>query len=148
MSLEVIKVEIKENEISFIRVVEGFRGIKETYNLADNVKISIDTDTFKKCPKCNSYCKDIIEDGLCENCFITKQEEEFFKRAMYKDNMDMNKVEEYKKQMNDYIKNSIDSLEHAMNIVECDDTLNDGQSEEAHKIYKKLSKVVKELEDI
>lgn len=53
----------------------------------------------------------------------------------------MNKVEYY-------IKCSIDSLEIAMNIIECSDDLNEGQNKEVSDLYKKISDAVKILEDI
>lgn len=54
----------------------------------------------------------------------------------------------YKKEMNEYIKSAIEYLEMALNVVECDDKFNDGQSEELNQIYDKVSNTIKSLEDI
>lgn len=57
-------------------------------------------------------------------------------------------VEECKEKIKNYTKYSIDSLEIAMNMIECNDELNDGQNEEMDSIYQKLSSAIKILEDI
>lgn len=57
-------------------------------------------------------------------------------------------VEECKEKIKNYTKYSIDSLEIAMNMIECSNDLNDGQNEEMDSIYQKLSSAIKILEDI
>lgn len=57
-------------------------------------------------------------------------------------------VEECKEKIRKYTTYSIDSLEIAMNKIECIDELNDGQNEEMDNIYQKLSSAIKILEDI
>lgn len=62
---------------------------------------------------------------------------------------DKKAVEEaHRKEMLEYIKSSIYYLEMAMNVVECDDNFNDGQSEKLNKMYDKTSEVIKTLENI
>ena len=46
----------------------------------------------------------------------------------------------HKQEMIAYIKNAVEYIEMAMNVVECDDEFNDGQSELLNAIYKDASK--------
>jgi len=52
--------------------------------------------------------------------------------------MDLEMV--HKQEMIAYIKNAVEYIEMAMNVVECDDEFNDGQSELLNAIYKDASK--------
>jgi len=54
----------------------------------------------------------------------------------------------HKEEMVHYIEQSIERLELAMNVVECDDSFNNGQSEMLNEIYDKLSAVTKLLDSI
>lgn len=56
--------------------------------------------------------------------------------------------EAHKQEMLEYIKSAIDYLEMALNVVECDDKFNNGQSQELSKVYDKTAKTLKILEDI
>jgi hypothetical protein len=56
--------------------------------------------------------------------------------------------EAHKQEMSEYIKSAIEYLEMALNVVECDDKFNDGQSEKLNQIYDKVSSTVKTLESI
>ncbi|MFQ8922578.1 MAG: hypothetical protein ACLR60_11840 [Clostridium paraputrificum] len=47
-----------------------------------------------------------------------------------------------------YVDNAIENLEYGMNIIECNDELNNGQNDEMDNIYQKLSSAIKILEDI
>lgn len=56
--------------------------------------------------------------------------------------------EALKQEMLEYIKSAIDYLEMALNVVECDDKFNNGQSQELNKIYDKTAETLKTLKDI
>ncbi|MGG7143566.1 hypothetical protein ACQPVP_08875 [Clostridium nigeriense] len=57
-------------------------------------------------------------------------------------------VEECKEKIRNYIRHSIDSLEIAMNLIECDDDLNNSEDKEIDNVYQKISSSIKILEDI
>lgn len=57
-------------------------------------------------------------------------------------------TEECKEKVKSYAKYSIDSLEIAMNVIECHDTLNNSENEEIDGIYNKLSEAIKVLREI
>ena len=56
--------------------------------------------------------------------------------------------EAHRLEMLEYAKSAIYYLELALNVIECDDRFNNGQSEMLNNIYDKSSKVIKELESL
>ena len=60
----------------------------------------------------------------------------------------INNEEVRKQEMLEYIKSAIHLLEKALNVVECDENFNNGQSYKLNKIYEKTTKKIKELENI
>lgn len=59
-----------------------------------------------------------------------------------------NQIEDKKRHIQEYCSSAAESIESAMNIVECDDTLNDHQNEEIAKLYEKLSSISKLLDEL
>lgn len=60
----------------------------------------------------------------------------------------MNIEEAHKQEMHEWIKQAVEYLEMAMNVVECDNNFNEGQSETLDKIYHVTAKAIKSLESI
>jgi hypothetical protein len=60
-------------------------------------------------------------------------------------NNEENKV---KQEIDGYIDLVIDSLEKAMNVIECDERFNDGQSENLNKVYDKIRVQIIKLKSI
>lgn len=56
--------------------------------------------------------------------------------------------EAHMQEMTEYIKSAVEYLEMAMNVVECDDDFNKGQSEKLNKIYDKSEEALKTIEPI
>lgn len=57
-------------------------------------------------------------------------------------------MEEVKRKIRRHSKGAIEYLEMAMGVIENDDNINNGQSDEIQKIYIKLASVVKTLESL
>lgn len=63
--------------------------------------------------------------------------------------MEISKIENaHKQEMCEYVKSAIYYLELAMNVIECDDKFNDGQSEKLNKIYDKVTEAKGILESV
>ena len=75
-----------------------------------------------------------------------KQISSQFKERFWRDSMTIE--EAHKQEMTEYIKSAIEYLEMAMNVVECDDKFNNGQSKELNIIYDKANNSIKSLENI
>lgn len=60
----------------------------------------------------------------------------------------MTAEEAHKQEMLKYIKSSIEYLEMAANVIECDDNFNEGQSKKIDPIYNKCINAIKILESI
>lgn len=79
--LDVIAIKITNDKVTFIRIPSGKEnvtctGVKETYALSENVKITIDSDKFIQCPICGNYFMELTENGFCDNCLDELSQEE------------------------------------------------------------------------
>ena len=60
----------------------------------------------------------------------------------------MTKEQSHKEKMLHYVEQSIESLESAMNVLECDDNFNNGQSNILNDMYEKIINSVELLKNI